>query len=299
MARVLLTGATGFVGSAVLRRLLLEGHEVVALHASRQPGHEQAEWRKFDILTASADEVARLVENAAVSHCVHAAWYTNHSDYLIAAVNREWMSATLRLAEGFRSGGGERFIGLGTCLEYDQEADGGRFSEARTPLRPETLYARCKTETFERLVAAASSDRCDFAWARLFFVYGPGDRDGRLIPYILGSLRKGVRVGPRYGGLRRDYIHVDDLAGQLSRIMIADFQGPVNCGTGEAEPIDRIFRIAGNLMDRLDLVDSNDNVTSDESVRIEADMELFRARIGDPATRSLQQGIGELIGDLG
>lgn len=276
MARILVTGATGFVGRAAVRRLRADGHDVVA--------------PRLDLLAAGEDEVARLVEAERVTHCLHAAWYTNHEDYLVADVNRDWVAASLRLAAGFQAGGGRRLVGLGTCLEYDQAAPLGPFSETTTPLRPETLYARCKVETFERL-----SERSGFAWARLFYIYGPGDRAGRLVPYIIDTLARGETAGPRFGGLRRDYVHVDDLAGQLSRIAASDIEGAVNTGTGAAVRLSEMFETAGALFARPDLVQANDALPENERPSIEADMSRFRAEVGDPETRSLRDGLAGLI----
>jgi nucleoside-diphosphate-sugar epimerase len=289
MARVLLTGARGFIGAAILRRLRADGHEAVGLSSS--PAGDGGEWRRLDLLRAGEDEIARLVEEERITHCLHSAWYTNHSTYLVDEVNRDWVQASLRLEAGFRSGGGERFLGLGTCLEYDQRATGGRFSETSTPLRPETLYARCKKSLFDGLADRGG----DFAWARVFFVYGPGDRAGRLIPLIVDGLGRGERVAARFGGLRRDYVHVDDLAGQLSRILFAKVQGAVNTGTGEAARVADIFTLAGEIAGRPDLVEVNDLVGPGEAELIEADMDRFAAEVGDPATRPLRQGLAGLM----
>ncbi|HEY0111883.1 MAG TPA: NAD(P)-dependent oxidoreductase [Allosphingosinicella sp.] len=289
MARVLLTGARGFIGAAARRRLRADGHEAIMLSSSSGSG--EGEWRQLDLLRASESEIARLVEEERITHCLHSAWYTNHSDYLVADVNRDWVEASLRLEAGFRAGGGERFVSLGTCLEYDQQCTGGRFSERSTPLRPETLYARCKTSLFEALAERGG----DFAWARVFFVYGPGDRSGRLIPLIVEDLARGEKVAARFGGLRRDYVHVDDLAGQLSRMMFATVQGAVNTGTGAAARVADIFVLAAEIAGRPDLVETNDLVGAGEAELIEADMERFRSEIGDPGARPLRQGLEELM----
>jgi nucleoside-diphosphate-sugar epimerase len=288
MARVLLTGARGFIGAAVLRRLRADGHEAILLSSSA--GSESEEWRRLDLLRTGEEETAGLVREERISHCLHAAWYTNHSDYLVADVNRDWVEASLRLEAGFRAGGGKRFVGLGTCLEYDQQCTSGRFSET-SALRPETLYARCKKSLFEGL----SKHGGDFAWARVFFVYGPGDRSGRLIPLIVDGLAKGEKVAARFGGLRRDYVHVDDLAGQLSRLLFAPVRGAVNTGTGDALKVADIFGLAGDIAGRPDLIEVNDLVGAGEAELIEADMERFRSEIGDPGTRPLRQGLEELM----
>jgi nucleoside-diphosphate-sugar epimerase len=281
MARILLTGANGFIGRAVLRRIEEDGHEPVPVGRS-----------DIDLLNATEPEMARFVETSRVSHCIHAAWYTNHADYLVAEVNRAWVEASLRLAAGFARGGGRRFVALGTCLEYDQ-AWCGPFSESATPLRPDTLYARCKTALAEALQGMAPG--LSTAWARIFFVYGPGDRAGRLIPYLVERLSRGEPVEARFGRLARDYIHVDDLAGQLVRLAAGSFEGAVNTGTGAADKLADIFRLAGELAGRPDLVRVNDSADPAQAERIEADMALFRARIGAPETRPLRGGIADLL----
>jgi nucleoside-diphosphate-sugar epimerase len=297
--RVLLTGASGFVGSAILRRLMTDGHEVVALssRAASAPAAGGVRWRQADLTGIAEDDLTELVRREEVTTCIHAAWYTAHADYATSPANHAWVAASLKLERAFRAGGGERFVGLGTCIEYDLESSGGCLSETATPLRPATVYGRCKVETFERLSERSVASGTDFAWARLFFVYGPGDRASRLVPYLLERLKQGESAVARFGGLRRDYIHVDDLAGQLVRIAAGTVRGAINTGTGCAERLADIFRTAGELVARPDLIDASDAVDPAQGERIVADMSRFRALIGDPAVRPLRDGLAALIAE--
>lgn len=290
--RILLTGATGFIGRAVLDRLLANGHEVLALHSRADPNiaFPRLEWRHADLLSIEEAGLRALLSDSQISHCIHGAWYTQHPDYLVAEVNRDWVAASLRLARAFYDTGGARFIGCGTCVEYDW-SEGGRLSEQATPLTPSTPYGRAKLE-FSRALAGLGGDQ---GWARIFFVYGPGDRPGRLVPHILKQLRAGEKAAPRHGGAKRDYIHVEDLAGELAALSLSDSQGPVNVGSGEAVAIADIFRTTAELVGRPDLVETNARLPEAEPAVIEADLSRYRARLGEPQVRSFAEGLAALV----
>jgi nucleoside-diphosphate-sugar epimerase len=267
VTRFLVTGAGGFIGSAIVRRLAGEGHDAIALRA--------------DLLSADLPDLA----STGATHVIHAAWYTNHADYLTHDANRDWVAASLRLARAFPG----RFVGLGTCLEYDLSA-GEPCAEDRTPLRPETIYARCKLELFEALEREGG----DFAWARLFFVYGAGDRAGRLVSAMVERFSQGQATGPTYGGLRRDYIHVDDLAAQIVRIATSVVQGAINTGTGKAPTLSEIYAAGAAAFGRPDLAQPNDE-TGDQPPIIQADLGRFRRELGDPRARDIAAGLKALV----
>jgi nucleoside-diphosphate-sugar epimerase len=276
VSRFLVTGATGFIGRAVVGELQQDGHEVIA-----------ADRRRIDLVHANEEELQRLIDAARASHCIHCAWYTNPADYLAHEINKKWISASFRLALACRQ---IRFVGLGTCLEYDLSRP-EPCAEDTTQLAPGTLYARCKCALSEKLMELGG----DCAWARVFFVYGPGDRAGRLIPDMIERFARGEAAGPTYGGLRRDYIHVEDLARQIVRIATSKIRGAVNTGTGEAPSLSAIFETGAQASGRPELARTNGE-TGTQPPLIQADMTRFRRTLGDPGTRTIEAGLKELVG---
>lgn len=272
MTRILVTGASGFIGSAVMRRLMKDGIDAVGFEG--------------DLLADAKPDLSAMQ----ASHCIHTAWYTNHADYLTHDINSAWVTASIRLAEAFTQGGGRRFLGLGTCLEYDVANAGGPCSEELTPLRPDVPYSISKLEVLNSL----EQQGFNFAWARIFFVYGPGDRGGRLVPQMIGQFSRGKQAGPTNGGLRRDYIHVDDLAGQLVRIALSEVQGAINTGTAIAPTLTEMFAEGAKAFGRADLALGNDE-TDDQPPLIQADMDRFRRQVGDLQARDFAIGIKDVI----
>src|SRR5262249_2145053 len=159
-------------------------------------------------------------------------------------------------------------------------------SEASTPLHPESVYAQSKLD----LVGALERQGHNYAWARIFYVYGPGDRAGRLVPHMLDCFARGEPASPRSGALRRDHIHVDDLAGQIVRIALSDVHGAINTGTGEAPILSEIFAVGANALGRPGLALANGE-TGGQPPLIMADMGRFQREVGELKARDIVAGI--------
>ena len=177
---ILLTGAAGFVGRQVLRALGERGcrvRSVVREGKQERFAHDDA----IETIVASRDIFA---ESAAwwaracggVDTVIHAAWYAESGQYLQSPKNQECLSGTLRLAEGAVQAKVRRFVGIGTCFEYDLDA--GRLS-IKTPLKPSTPYAQAKVDAFNALSVALPRHGVAFAWCRLFYLYGEGEDSRR------------------------------------------------------------------------------------------------------------------------
>ncbi|NYT61909.1 NAD(P)-dependent oxidoreductase [Alcaligenaceae bacterium] len=233
---ILLTGATGFVGSQVLRTLL-RGQDDVQLRVVARSQHlkQLSELTDIesvietkDLFAEKADWWAKVCDG--VDTIIHVAWYVEPGRYLESSKNLECLSGTLAMASGAVRAGVRRFIGIGTCFEYEL-ADG--VLSVDTPLKPLTPYAGAKAAAFMALAQWLPAQGVEFAWCRLFYLYGEGEDARRLVPYLRAKLQAGETAELTSGQQIRDFLDVQEAAQLIVSVALSDQQGPVNICSGQ------------------------------------------------------------------
>ena len=249
MKRLLVTGAGGFVGQAVLPLL---SHDKFEIHAiSRRPVGTAGplQWHPLDLENPAATR--DLVHRLRPDVLLHLAWLTEPGSFWNSPANLDWMRGTIRLFEAFREAGGSRIVATGSCAEYDWT--GGLCDEQTTPCRPNTLYGRAKLACATYL-DTLNSDALRTAWARLFFLYGPGASEQRMPGVVLASLGRGEPARCSAGIQERDFSHIADVAAALVRILESDATGPVNICSGEPVTIRQLAETTARIVGREDLL---------------------------------------------
>ena len=160
---------------------------------------------------------------------VHLAWYTEPGKYLESKTNIDCLIGSLNLAKGATQAGVKRFVGVGTCFEYDL-SDG--FVSINTPLNPMSLYADTKVALYLSLLHWLSASSIDFVWCRLFYLYGEGEHPQRLVPYLRTMLQKGEPVDLTSGEQIRDFLDVRDAGKMIVDVILSEIVGPINICSG-------------------------------------------------------------------
>ena len=116
--RVLVTGASGFLGSHCLKPLVERGCEVIALYRERAPIEVPGvSWVRGDVMDRAA--MRALLEERRPQGLLHLAWFVEPGKLISDASNLSWVAASLDLVRAFRDSGGERCTISGSCYEYD------------------------------------------------------------------------------------------------------------------------------------------------------------------------------------
>ena len=211
--KVLLTGASGFVGRQILEELLR--HDVNINLVVRQSNLKKIKKSKkisSIFYTNNLFKESDLWFNQVtkdIDIVIHSAWYVKVKDYTTSLENINCFIGTKKLAQFCKKNKVKKFIGLGTCLEYDLSK---RYLSIETPLNPKSLYAQTKVKTYKYLYKYFNNSNTEFNWHRLFYLYGDGQHKKKLFSLINDKLKKNKKVLLTNGNQIRDYINVKKAA---------------------------------------------------------------------------------------
>jgi nucleoside-diphosphate-sugar epimerase len=251
MKRVLVTGASGFIGQHCLPLLLSQGFDVHAVTSQDYPRENRREtWYRANLLDARQTET--LIANVTPSHLLHLAWIATPGTYLNSTDNLRWLQASIELSRQFVERGGKRIVAAGTCAEYDWRY--GFCSESLTPTAPQSLYGSSKLALNLALGALAHETGTTFGWGRIFFPYGPHEHPKRLIASVISSLLRGEPAECSAGNQVRDYVFVSDVAEAFVQLLDSDVSGAVNIASGRGTAVRDVALKIGQVLERTELV---------------------------------------------
>ena len=253
---MLLTGATGFVGSQILK-VLLESNVLVRCvvregSVSKLPTQtnslESLIFTK-DLFNENEEWWGKYLQN--VDTVIHAAWYAEHGKYLQSPKNIDCLQGTLRLAKGAARAGVRRMVGIGTCAEYQTSS---QKLTTETPLNPLSPYAAAKAAAFLFLSQWLPPQGIEFAWCRLFYLHGEGEDPQRLIPFLRERLASGKPVELTSGNQIRDFLDVKTVAHQIVQAALGSTTGALNIASGIPASVRKIAESIADEYGRRDLL---------------------------------------------
>lgn len=292
MTRVLVTGASGFIGQHVVQQLQLSGFEVHAVYANTRI-ETQASVTAHQANLLEPGAVEKLIATVRPEQLLHLAWCAKPGVYWTSAENLLWVQATMRLLEAFQVQGGHHAVLVGSCAEYDWRY--GYCREELTPLIPATVYGRCKHATRELADVFSQVHGLPIAWARIFHAYGPFEAPERLVPAVINALLRGQPALCSHGEQLRDLLHAADIGGALVTLLQHQAQGAFNLGSGQPVCLREVVEYLATQLDALHLLRMGAiAVAADDPPLLVADNQRL-VKLGWQARFDLQHGLDDAL----
>lgn len=231
--KVMVTGATGFIGRHVVSRLLSDGHEIIAVSRNRYKAENMPWYDKVRYIPGSVDSdlTALIAQPGSLDAIVHLAWggLPNYQSYHHISEN---LHCSLTFIEQAVRAGVHHVLIAGTCLEYGLQH--GELGED-LPTHPATAYGFAKDTLRKSLLYLNEETPFVFQWARLFYTYGEGQGENSL----LSQLDRAIDIGsPAFnmsqGTQLRDFLPIEHAAAFFSAALAhPEVAGVINVCSGK------------------------------------------------------------------
>ncbi|OGI00314.1 MAG: hypothetical protein A2Y25_01645 [Candidatus Melainabacteria bacterium GWF2_37_15] len=274
MKKIIITGASGFIGRNTINPLIKYGYDIHAIYYNKKIDINGLIWHKVNLL--DHDQVNILFKTVQPSHLLHLAWDVIPGNYLYNSNNYAWLNSGINLLRSFKENGGKRAVVAGTQAEYYSNYP----------------YSACKRALLEVLKSLDIS----YAWGRIFNLYGENEYSTRLIPSIITSILKGEEIICSSGEQIRDYMYVKDVAEAFVEIVNCEIQGIIDIGSGQGIKVKDIIYKITEKMNGHELIKLGTKKTSlNEVSHSIADISRLKNEVGFLPQFTIDDGLEQVI----
>jgi len=232
--KLLITGASGFIGSSLLQKTSMSGFEVMAMSRSCPETKVvgKVHWLRADL--SSPETYRDEIKAFSPDIVIHLSWqdipdFSFEKSLLNLNQSLKFLSIVLEIESC------KKILVSGSCLEYNKTQ--GECGESIIG-SPRDYFTWAKHSIYSWLLMKCTQNDVALAWLRLFYVYGPGQKVESLIPAILSNLKSGKLPHIRTPKNANDYIFIDDVVDGFYAAMTNRIpSGIYNLGSGKSTSV--------------------------------------------------------------
>ena len=246
--KVLVSGASGFIGSKLVIKLSTSGFEVMGLTRSLDKTrlNEDIQWLNADL--SLPDTYRDQVKSFKPDVLIHLSWqdipdFSLEKSKLNLNQSLDFLSYMLEIESC------KKILVSGSCFEYNKIK--GKCIESDKSI-PKDYFTWAKLSIYSWLSMKCAERNTTLGWLRVFYVYGPGQRLESLIPTILSSLKNKKLPHLRNPNNANDYIFIDDVVDSFYLAIIGEISsGVFNIGSGESQSIEETVFLLSKLINSI------------------------------------------------
>ena len=245
MRKMLITGASGSIGMPIVRELYSKANYEIYVTTT---GRKEVEFPEgVNVVTANLlirDQSIRLIEDIQPEVMIHLAWKVSEPGYMTSKSNLLWLEDSLFILRKFIELGGKYFAFAGSCSEYGQFRGHTENDDARNM----SLYGQCKNSFHKTAQSLCSNSGVDYVNLRFFNT--PGGGFMTRVAEAVEAFAAGEEFTCRYHPFSIfDYTCCDDAARAACEIILRQYIGVVNIGSGIPRVMNDVFKTVAKKMD--------------------------------------------------
>ncbi|HMP74741.1 MAG TPA: NAD(P)-dependent oxidoreductase [Kiritimatiellia bacterium] len=233
---IVVTGAQGFLGRHVVRRLAADGHALLAV--DRRPVVLAQAVPNVHYHVSDLSDPATLIppecEPVGPFTLIHLAWDLRQRETSYRVQSGQ-VTALAGLLDAWRGNGLSHVIAPGSAQEFG--ARGGVINEDTLPEEPLSPYGWAKRATFQMASSWSQQNGVGLLWLRPFIIYGLGQAGSMLVPYAIRQAQEGARAEFSDGLQVRDFVYVDDVVEAIRLGVRKPVSGVVALNLGSRDPV--------------------------------------------------------------
>lgn len=274
--KIFITGGSGFIGKHLVKKLGEEKNNKLFLLSKNLADIES--WRKE-------------VEDFKPDVAIHLAW-EGLPDYS-AETSIKNLKYGLDLIKMLAEIGCKRVMSVGSCWEYGEQS--GRLKE-NAVLKPNNAFSAAKNALHQLGGEIAKENNIQFIWVRLFYVYGIGQRETSLIPYLINCAKTGKTPDIKNASAKNDFIYIEDVIEAISMLVKkCKKSGVYNIGSGHLTSIQEIIKMIFNNFG-LDYQCKENKICN--SSDFYSDISKIKKEVGWKPKVAIKEGIKEMVWSL-